>query len=125
MAKMLSLRGLYIINEIANTLSETSGRIVTVLKVTDSSTKRTREFRFDGGSIARQPEFAKKTIEHFIRTGKILEGSKLSHYPTPHGYSQSLTIASFNNIINQPCLVRYLYAGQKIGMLFYPHQVSF
>ena len=121
MPKMLSMKGLYIINQIK---SEPADRFVTALAVTDSLTRKDRVYRFDAGSIAKEPQLAKETIEHFIKTGQISAEGRLSYYPTPGGYSKNLTIACFDSIRNNPCLVRYIYAGQKIGLLFYPHQVS-
>lgn len=123
--KMLSMPGLYIINDVSFTLSSTTGRDVAIFSVTDSYSRKKRQFRFDAESIAPTVEKAKTAVDYFIKTGKILSESKMSHYRTPYGYSQSLTVASFDKIRNQPCLVRYTYAGKNIGMLFYPHQLSF
>ncbi len=123
--KRLSLPGLYIINKITFEKSAPGKPSVAVFAVTDSHSQKKRLFRFDSGSIATTPEEAIRGIERFIRTGKIDTPCFLKHSPTPPGYSQSITMATFERIRNQPCLVRYTYAGENIGMIFYPHEFSF
>jgi hypothetical protein len=124
--KPLSLPGLYIINKISYLPSPSTDSIVATFFVTDSYTRTKRTFRFDVISIAPTKELAEQTINHFINTGKLrYPTSNLSYHPTPPKYKQSLTIVTFDKIRNQPCLVRYTYAGQNIGMLFFPHEFSF
>ena len=125
MPKILSLPGLYVINKIDYDISPSTKEPIIILDVIDSYNKRKRQFRFDAVSIASKPENAKKVIMDFVLTGKINADAKLKYYPTPKAYNQVLLIASFINLRNQPCLVRYTYTGKHVGMVFYPHEVSF
>lgn len=126
MTKPLSLPGLYIINKIAYLPSPSTESIVATFFVTDSFTQKKRTFRFDVISIAPNQKLAEQIINHFINTGKLKYPTpNITYHPTPPRYKQSLTIVTLNKIRNQPCLVRYTYAGQNIGMLFFPHEFSF